>query len=828
MGAQSDAPSPTPLRSTGRLWGYAAVGLQLALVLLIVRRYDVAARNHFFPVLCVAVGGFAVHTCLPSRLRLAFFGLLSLAVLVVVLGWPNGARVIGVGAGLIALCYVPLPFAARAALVALAGLVLVFLRIDFDLPFWPVLGSMFMFRLIVYLYELRRDPRPPLGLTVAYFFPLPNVSFLFFPILDFRTFRETYRPGAGWQAAQTGIEFLARGLTHLLLYRVVKYYVLPSPHELGGLPHLALFLASNYALYLHVSAYFHIITGVLHLFGFALPTTHHHYFLASSPTDIWRRINIPWKEFMAKVFFFPAFFAARGLGTRAAIAVAGLWVFLVTWVLHAYQVFWLTGALPLNPSEAGLWLAVGVLVAWNLQRDLARAGEPTAPVSALTLAVRVVGMFALVSLFWACWNTPAVVPFLRVQLTRPPDPAGLAVVAAVLLGAVALGAAAKVAHDRLTRRGVLPLRASPAVSAGGHAAVLAAVAALGFPQAAGLLGPEAARAVGSLRRESASPAEAAQAVRGYYEEIADTPVRAGAWLATQEGRPEPPRRVYYTDMSRPADDLIERELIPGWHGLVEGSELTINRFGMRDRPDRTREKPPGARRVALVGSSVVMGYGVGDDETFARLVEDRLNTARGPGAPRYELLNFGTGMSYAIQRHVLVDRKVWGFEPDVLFYVAHQDEFLGPAPHLAKLVAKGNALPYPCLGDVARKAGVGAATPWGEAQALLQPHTVEIVSGVYRSLAAECRRRGVLPVWVYVPMPGVAEPAGVAAEQARVAREAGFVVVDVADWADGRRAAEVEMGGNDHHANVLGHRLIADRLEALLRRRPELLEGMAK
>lgn len=822
MGAPGDAPPPPP-RSTVRPWGYAAVGLQLGLVLLIVHRYDVAVRNHFFPVFCAAAGGFVVHHCLPPRFRLAFFCLLSLAVLVLVLGGADGARVIGAGGGLIALCYLPIPFAVRAALVALAGLVLTFLRMDFDLPFWPVLGSMFMFRLIVYLYELRRGPRPPLALTVAYFFPLPNVSFLFFPILDFRTFRETYRPDAGWEAAQTGVAFLARGLSHLLLYRVVKYYVLPSPHELGDLPHLALFLAANYALYLHVSAYFHIVTGVLRLFGFGLPRTHHHYFLASSLTDIWRRINIPWKEFMAKVFFFPAFFAARGLGTRGAIAVAALWTFLVTWLLHAYQVFWLTGGLPLSPSDAGLWLVVGVLVAWNLVRDLSRAGEPTPPPTALGLAVRVVGVFVLVSLFWACWNTPAVLPFVRLQFTRAPDPRGLAIAAGVLLAAVAVGAAAKVAHDRLTRRGVLPLRVSPAGSAAGHAAVLAAAAALGFPEAAGLLGPEAARVVGALRRASATPTEAAQAVQGYYEEITDTPVRAGGWLAALEGRPEPPRRVYYTDLSSPADDLVERELIPGWRGHVEGSELTINRFGMRDRPDRTREKPPGARRVVVVGSSVVMGYGVGDDETFARLLEDRLNAGRGPAGPRYELLNFGTGMSYAIQRHVLIDRKVWGFEPDALLYVAHQDEFHGVVPHLAKLVAKGNTLPYPCLADVARKAGVTAATPWGEAQALLQPYAVEIVAGVYRDLVAECRRRGVPAVWVYVPMPGVAEPAGLAAEEARVAREAGFVVVDVAGWADGRRPAEVELGGNDHHANALGHRLIADRLEALLRRRPELL-----
>src|SRR5213082_926116 len=107
---------------------------------------------------------------------------------------------------------------------------------------------------------------------------------------------------------------------------------------------------------------------------------------------------------------------------------------------------------------------------------------------------------------------------------------------------------------------------------------------------------------------------------------------------------------------------------------------------MRDRADRAREKPPGTCRVAVVGSSVVMGYGVGDDEPFPRLLEDRLN-ARRDGGPRYEFLNFGTGRSYAIQRHVLIDRKVFAFEPDAIYYVAHQDEFLGTVRHLTKLVA---------------------------------------------------------------------------------------------------------------------------------------------
>src|SRR5262249_43180726 len=150
---------------------------------------------------------------------------------------------------------------------------------------------------------------------------------------------------------QRGVAWIVRGLSHLLAYRFIKYYLLPSPHELRDLGHLALFLATNYALYLRVSAWFHLITGLLHLFGFNLPRTHHNYFLASSFTDIWRRINIYWKDFMAKVFFLPTFFSLRRLGTPVALVVASLGVYVATWLLHSYQTFWLLGELPLGAKD---------------------------------------------------------------------------------------------------------------------------------------------------------------------------------------------------------------------------------------------------------------------------------------------------------------------------------------------------------------------------------------------------------------------------------------------------------------------------------------------
>src|SRR5262249_45148408 len=161
----------------------------------------------------------------------------------------------------------------------------------------------------------------------------------------------------------------------------------------------------------------------------------------------------------------------------------------------------------------------------------------------------------------------------------------------------------------------------------------------------------AAEVLATLRWDAPTPAEAAVAVQGYYEHLADTPTQASPLRdmpALPANKPVPP---VYTDMTRPTDDFLERQLIPGWSGELVGHRLTINSLGMRDREGITREKPAAVCRLAFVGSSVVMGYGVGDEDPFPRRLEASLNADRaGPGGRRIEVLNFGTGKSAAIHR----------------------------------------------------------------------------------------------------------------------------------------------------------------------------------
>jgi hypothetical protein len=818
-----------PATLAARAGAFALVSLQLGLLLIVVQLFEIESQKNLLPILCVAAVGFAVHSWLPRRLRAGFFVALSWAGIVLVLGNSGGAAVIGVGCGLIVVCLLPVPVPVRVLLLVCAGVALVPLRVQYPEPFWPVLASMFMFRLIVFLYEIRHQPgRPPLGKTLAYFFPLPNICFTLFPVLDFKTWCATYYDEDDFAIYQTGLVWMVRGVTHLLAYRVVKYYLLPSPHQLGDPGHLLLFLAANYALYLRVSGWFHLITGLLHLFGFNLPRTHLNYFLASSFTDIWRRINIYWKDFMTNVFFFPTYFGLRRAGTRLALVAATMVVFVATWLLHSYQTFWLLGDLSLRTSDAVLWLIVGVLAAINMQFDFQsrlRPKQPVRPAAAWAVqSLRVVAMFALVSVFWACWTLPGFINYIQ-------DPTGetvggaVGIVAAIALAAVVVGVSVHWLRQQLERHGWLGKPLSMGYSAALQCAGLVLLILIALPDVAALLGSTGAETVATLRLDSFTPAEARFAVRGYYEEIAEAPIQAGPWLGalTRKAR-SADDGAHYTDMTRQVDDLLERELIPNWRG----SELSVNERGMRDRPGISVAKPAGTCRIAVVGSSVVMGYGVGDHQVFSRLLDESLNALAPPGGPRYEVLNFGTGMSHAIHRRVLIERKVLAFAPDVLFYVAHQDELGGPPKHLAKLVHRGTNLPYSFLKEVVTKAGVTPDMAEAAIEARLQPFGPELVRGAYQDIIQQCKKRGVLPVWIYLPMPGIVEVSVKTEEVEELAARAGFLVINLARWADAYNPAEVKLTPTDHHANALGHRLIAERLLEALRSRPELLPAWAR
>ena len=169
------------------------VGLMGQLGLLVVASHLYGIQDEAFnDLLKLTWFGFVIHSALPMQFRLPFFALLSASGIVLVLGPENAAYVMGLGLGLIGICHLPLPIQARVALLLATGVALAFMRVELiEAPWsgaiWPVLCSMFMFRLIIYLYDMHhdKDGMNP-ARTFSYFFMLPNVCFPLFPVVDYK------------------------------------------------------------------------------------------------------------------------------------------------------------------------------------------------------------------------------------------------------------------------------------------------------------------------------------------------------------------------------------------------------------------------------------------------------------------------------------------------------------------------------------------------------------------------------------------------------------------------------------------------------------------
>lgn len=397
--------------------------VHLGLLVAVFKVYRLEGRA-FLILATIALAALPIHYVLPYRWKKPFFLGASVTGLAWVFGPPVAAIVAALAALLVGVCYLPIAWLARAAIIGALGLGMALLRagtIASPIPglVWPVLASMVMFRMVIYLYELKHTKeREPLIDTLGYFFLLPNYCFLHFPVVDYRTFRRGYFATNIHAIQRQGLGMMVRGTVHLLLYRLIYHKLLIPAEEVHNLASLGGFLACNYLLYLRVSGQFHMACGMLHLFGYQLPETHHHYLLATSFTDYWRRINIYWKDFMVRVVFNPVVFRLKRWPQWRALAVATATVFGVTWALHAYQSFWLRGNWGFSVPDALFWGTLGLLVMVNVQLDARRSRSRSRSLKpkVATFSARALGLRALkisgtlltITLLWSLWSSPSV------------------------------------------------------------------------------------------------------------------------------------------------------------------------------------------------------------------------------------------------------------------------------------------------------------------------------------------------------------------------------------------------------------------------------------
>ena len=811
---------------------YVLILLQLGLLTLLLRQFQIESAA-FLRLALLAFGGFAIHAWLPLRYRQLFFLALSLVGIVLVLDIAHGVSIIAMGLVLIGICHLPIPFRLRAILLVLVGALLVALRAKWvQAPLsdaiWPILGSMFMFRLIVYFYDLRHDTTPVSPVrTLSYFFMLPNACFPLFPVVDYKAFRRNYFDDDAYRTYQVGVDWMVRGVIHLILYRFIYYHVTLAPSEVTGPAQLIQYLVANFLLYLRVSGLFHLVVGMLYLFGFRLPETHNRYLLASSFTDFWRRINIYWKDFMQRVFYYPAVFRLRKLGTTKAMVLATLYVFALTWFLHAYQWFWLRGTLLLVWQDILFWTILGGLVVVNAlyelkhgrERSLGKAADTWHSVGLLTL--KTFATFWVICVLWSFWTAESLPQWLslwsalRGQYTLEVLLFPAIVLIVIVLGNLDRSPLRNVRASELGQDAWLRSRLATMVS-------LVALVGVSIEAVHQRLGTEVATAIHSLRSGRLSRLDTAKLERGYYENLLSVDRFNSQLWEVYSKRPANWLDVPGTNLKHFTGGFAQNKLIPSFVSRTPYGTVSTNRWGMRDR-DYDRTPLPDTYRIAVLGASAVMGWGVGDGETFEALLEERLNREK-DNAPyvRYELLNFGVPGYQPPQQLVALDNAM-SFSPNAVFYVATSREISRAASYMVEVVQKKVEIPYEPLRDVVNSAGLVPSMDETTALKRLQPFRATILSWTYKRIADEVRGRGALPVFVFLPQVREEQWADETPEIVRIAEGAGFAVINLAGVYRGQDIAALRLAEWDEHPNRLGHQLIAARLFDELRKLPPMV-----
>jgi len=817
---------------------------QLLVLAFILFELDVLTSG-YRRLFYLAILAFVPFQFVATRHKMPLFALFSVFGLVVVLGgspdkWWDASQgmirtlpIIVAAAVLAGTVLLPVGFWTRAALLAACGVGIASLRASYFGPeslaiAWPVLASLVMFRVVLLFYAVAAEKkRPTLSQIAAYLLMFPSVANSIFPLVDFSVFSRPTMPEERWNLIGAGVRRIRRGIGQLIVYRLVHGLIaLPPALVADGTDVAAFILASTFA-YLQVSGLFHLATGLLLLFGFNLPETNQRYFLASSFTDYWRRVNIYWKDFILKVFYYPTYFRFKGHGATFALVVATLWSFLVTWALHLYQTWWLKGTATVTGPDAAFWGILGLLVLgnslWEVRRGRVRkrldgryATEDTAGVLLRTGAT-----FLCIALLWSLWNTQTFDEWWGImRLADWRTVVWLAVAAAgVMASAYVLEAQPRILQTLATRVSIAP---RPTFAAAAGIVPLLLVVGLSTPRVQKQLdnpGTQPFFDVLNLGDSLRGLLEVGGG-GGYYERL-NAVDAANRQLWESLLRQRLPSQSYGGSWPvRSVGDLRTMEALPNVRVEAFDTVFETNDHGLRDR-NYSLAKPSDTLRFAVLGSSHTAGWGVAAEEVFASVIERRLNQKPPSfaGATSFEVLNFAFPAMSPLRQMDEWEHRAGRFDADVALFIAHPNDADWLVQQVAALPKEGRRSSLPFIDDALRQARVTRRTPSRFAEKRLHQFERDLLFSTYRTLVEKIIRTGSIPVAVMIPLPK-ALPIDHQQwmEQQAVLTQAGFAIIDLQQVFNDYEPESLSLDGDpDMHLNSLGHRLVADALEARLR-----------
>ncbi len=786
--------------------------LRLALVSTLLILYNIESGTGLNLLIPFIAGGALLHFFLPLRFRPLLFTLVCIVSIVFAIGWISGGLLCAAILFMLGVAHLKIKYTLRVLLLLgiTAGLTLLRLQIVHAprlIIITPLIGSMLMFRFILYMHELKHEKNAPSWTErLSYFFNPVNIGLPLFPVVDYKTWLRARTPEAFAPVYDTAFRRIIFGICCLLLYRLLYLRATPIT-EIQTASDLLGYTLLGYTLVLRMIGMLWIAVGLIGLYGYDLPPVFDQVFLAERISEIWRRINIYWRDFVTKVFYYPAYFRLRKK-TKQAVLLSTLFAFVATWFLHNWQWFWLRGDFHFSWNDLAYWLILGTLIAFAISRE---ADNPARKKTAGSLResfftmLRITKMYLLMSVLWTLWNGSSIGDwlFLLGKITHDPLSLRWYVIGIVLFIGIGTFVHRLLTHPEHSKP-FLIIRHPLAVSLAGIALLALAV----FPKIT-TTGAKATAFICELTQPQLNQQDRENAEQGYYENLVD----AGTGTPWEQSIRTRGRGQWFSGSEQAAPDIRKRTLKPNFSVREGNKTFTTNRWGMRS-PECDTVKKENVYRIAFIGSSYEMGSGVSDEEVFARVFEKQMNdTLQKLGKQtRVEVINFSVG-GYSWPQYVwLCEHGVFKFHPDRIFVFSHSEEKQRVNGVIARLIQNGLDLEYEELKLIKNKAGAKQSMSRGSIQNLLYPYDYQLLDFGYSRVQRAAQKQHVPATWVYVPALNRPAPPGEFNYLEQLAEKNRYTRISLAGAYAGYNEAALQLTAADHHPNAQGHVLLGKKL----------------
>ncbi len=820
--------------TTISLKSFLSVLVGLAILTSAVYFLHIEESLNLLQLCLIAFAAFTVYAFTPVSFRLPFLFAVNAGAMMVLFGPIEGAILLLYGLILFVILNLPFSVRIRTVILVLFSLMMAFARLQiFSIPYGnillPILGGLFMFRSILFLYEQQFiKKQESIWMRLNYFFLLPNLIFVIFPIVDYKTFINNYYSKLANESYRKGVLLMAKGVFHLLLYRFIYYYFVPNPNDIDSVYGYLQLIVTTYALIVRIAGIFHFSAGMICLFGFDLPPTFNHYFFADSFSDLWRRINMYWRNFMIKVFYYPVYFKLKHLGTTKAIAISILISFAFNWFLHAYQWFWVRGSFLITLQDTTFWAIFGITVMLNsvyeaMPRKKKQSQSGFHLKSAMLHSLRVIGIFMFMSFLWSWWTVPSVsawVGMLNILKTTT-----ISDVINILAGFVVLLLAGSLLQFILYQYDKSSNKISDTVTYNLSILGIFILATLAVPSVANQIGTRFNLDVDPVLHTRLNAADRELQFKGYY----DTMLSGNQLLSTpldevQQKRPDDWLQLHTFGALIKTNDLITKQLKPNLNIQFKGANFQTNNLGLRDRPIE-KQRPPNTLRIALLGASIEMGTGVTTEQTYENLVEDQLNEkVVFPQFEKVEIVNFAVAGIHLPQHIARVDKMVPDYNPQVIIYTAHSDEARRIMSNMYRVYIDSLQVEYEYINNLFAELNLPRTIDEATFVRTFKPRINEFIGWGLSHIKAKAEAMGAIPVWMFVPSLDGKKTPEQDEKLYQQAKDMGFLVLDLKTFNGTVPEQDIILGSWDRHPNALGHQLLAKKMYKELIMNKELLQ----